>query len=535
MSYNRSGGGGRYGGGGGGGRYGGGGGGGYGGGRGGYGGGGGFDNPGQNLHSIDWSKVDLEPFQKNFYTPNQVVVNRTEQEVQAFRDMHEIKVFQNSKGSLISRPVENFYEANFPNYILKELANAGFERPTPIQCQGWPMAMSGQDVIGIAKTGSGKTLAFLLPAIVHINAQPLLKPNDGPIVLILAPTRELACQIKGEADKFGYTSSIKNTCVYGGAPRRDQMRDLRNGVEICIATPGRLMDFLEQKTTNLRRVTYLVLDEADRMLDMGFEPQIRKVLSQVRPDRQTLLWSATWPEDGQVQRLTREFLNDPIRVNIGSTELSANKDVTQLIEIMQHSGEKDSRLEAILRQHSQTKILIFSNTKRMAADLAYNLKRMGYYVAAIHGDMKQEKREYVLRQFRSGQVQIMVATDVASRGLDIDQVGVVINYDFPAGRGGVEDYVHRIGRTGRAGNKGTSYTFFLPTDSRRARELIKILEQAGQEVPQQLRDMMYGGGGGGRRRGGGGRWGGGGRGRGGGGGGGGRFGRGGRDRDRGRW
>jgi len=392
------------------------------------------------------------------------------------------------------------------------------------------MAMSGQDVIGIAKTGSGKTLAFLLPAIVHINAQPLLKPGDGPIVLILAPTRELAVQIKGEADKFGYTSSIKNTCVYGGAPKRDQARDLRNGVEIVIATPGRLMDFLEQKTTNLRRVTYLVLDEADRMLDMGFEPQMRKVLSQVRPDRQTLLWSATWPKDGNVQRLTREFLTDPIRVNVGSDELSANKDVQQIIQMVNNRYDKEEHLDAVLRQHRQEKILIFANTKRMCGDLAYQLKGMGYRAAAIHGDKKQDQREYVLGQFRKGQIQIMVATDVASRGLDIRDITIVINFDFPDGRGGVEDYVHRIGRTGRAGKTGISYTFFTPENSKRARELIRILEQAGQEVPPDLRSMSTRGGGfSGRSRGRGrGRFG---RGRGRKG----RGGRGGRERERGRW
>jgi len=392
------------------------------------------------------------------------------------------------------------------------------------------MAMSGQDVIGIAKTGSGKTLAFLLPAIVHINAQPLLKPGDGPIVLILAPTRELAVQIKGEADKFGYTSSIKNTCVYGGAPKRDQARDLRNGVEIVIATPGRLMDFLEQKTTNLRRVTYLVLDEADRMLDMGFEPQMRKVLSQVRPDRQTLLWSATWPKDGNVQRLTREFLTDPIRVNVGSDELSANKDVQQIIQMVNNRYDKEEHLDAILRQHRQEKILIFANTKVMCGDLAYQLKGMGYRVAAIHGDKKQDQREYVLGQFRKGQIQIMVATDVASRGLDIRDIAIVINFDFPDGRGGVEDYVHRIGRTGRAGKTGISYTFFTPENSKRARELIRILEQAGQEVPPELRSMSTRGGGfSGRNRGRGGGHFGRGRGRKG------RGGRGGRNRERGRW
>merc|ERR1719228_2486995 len=416
------------------------------------------------------------------------------------------KVFENSKGSMISRPVENFYEANFPNYILKELANAGFVSPTPIQCQGWPMAMSGQDVIGIAKTGSGKTLAFLLPSIVHINAQPLLKPGDGPIVLVIAPTRELAVQIKGEADKFVYTSSIKNTCVYGGAPKRDQARELKNGVEIVIATPGRLMDFLVQKTTNLRRVTYLVLDEADRMLDMGFEPQIRKVLSQVRPDRQTLLWSATWPQDGQVQRLTHEFLSDPIRVTVGSEELSANKDLKQIIQIVNNKWDKEERLNELLRQYRQAKILIFANTKRLCGDLAWQLKNMGYQTAAIHGDKKQEDREWALGKFREGKVQIMVATDVASRGLDIRGVAVVVNFDFPDGRGGVEDYVHRIGRTGRAGTKGIAYTFFTQDNAKRARELIKILEGANQEVPEDLRVMgVIEGGFSGRRRGGGGR------------------------------
>jgi len=459
------------------------------------------------LRNIKWSGVKLEPFQKNFYTPHETVMARTDEQIAAYRNQLEMQVFGNSVSEVVNRPVETFDEANFPQYILDELANAGFTKPTPIQSQGWPMAMSGQDVIGIAKTGSGKTLAFLLPAIVHINAQPLLKSGDGPIVLVLAPTRELAVQIKGEADKFGYTSSIKNTCVYGGAPKRDQARDLRNGVEIVIATPGRLMDFLEQRTTNLRRVTYLVLDEADRMLDMGFEPQIRKVLSQVRPDRQTLLWSATWPQDGNVRRLTNEFLSDPIRVNVGSQELSANKDVQQIIQIVKGRYDKEERLDSLLRQHRQEKTLVFANTKRMCGDLAYKLKGMGYRVGAIHGDKKQDQREWVLGKFRKGQLQIMVATDVASRGLDIRDIGIVINFDFPDGRGGVEDYVHRIGRTGRAGKSGISYTFFTPENSKRARELVKIMDMAGQDVPPELRNMSFGGGGfnGGRKGGRGGR------------------------------
>jgi len=448
-----------------------------------------YSDPGSNLSVPDWSRITLLPFQKKFYMENPVVSSRSEQQVAAFRNTKEITVHADHP-SRIPRPVESFTEANFPNYILKELSNAGFTEPTAIQCQGWPMGMSGEDVIGIARTGSGKTLTYLLPAIVHINAQPLLRPGDGPIILILAPTRELACQIKGEADKFGYTSLIKNTCAYGGAPKREQAKALRDGVEILIATPGRLIDFLESKTTNLRRVTCLVLDEADRMLDMGFEKPIRKIISQIRPDRQTVLYSATWPEDGQVNRLADEFLRNPMRLHVGSSEISANKDVTQIIHVTNYPDEKDKLFEDILRKHAKSKIIVFANTKRLAGDLAWWAKSWGYTASAIHGDKKQDEREWVLRKFRGNEITVMVATDVASRGLDIRDVGVVINYDFPDGRGGIEDYVHRIGRTGRAGKKGIAYTFFTQKNSRRAPELIKLMEGAGQSVPKALRDMQ---------------------------------------------
>lgn len=227
----------------------------------------------------------------------------------------------------------------FLGYVMNEVKAQGFSAPTAIQSQGWPMALSGRDVVGIAETGSGKTLTYCLPAIVHINAQPLLAPGDGPIVLVLAPTRELAVQIQQEVAKFGKSSRIRNTCVYGGVPKGPQTRDLARGVEVLIATPGRLIDMLESGKTNLRRVTYLVLDEADRMLDMGFEPQIRKILSQIRPDRQTCMWSATWPKE--VRQLASDFLNDFIQVNIGSLELSANHNIQQIVEIMNDYDKRD--------------------------------------------------------------------------------------------------------------------------------------------------------------------------------------------------
>jgi ATP-dependent RNA helicase DDX5/DBP2 len=305
---------------------------------------------GHGLREVDWTSVDLVPFQKNFYKEHKDVQEMSDADVAAFRKVLNVTV----TGDSIPRPVRSFVEACFPNYILEEVKAAGFEKPTAIQSQGWPMAMSGKDMIGIAETGSGKTLTFLLPSIVHINAQPLLKPGDGPIVLILCPTRELAVQIQQECNKFGHSSSIKNTCVYGGVPRGGQISDLRRGVEILIATPGRLIDMLEGGYTNLRRVTYLVLDEADRMLDMGFEPQISKIVGQIRPDRQTLLWSATWPKE--VKQIADQFTKDPIKVVVGSMELSANQRV-----FLNRGSEIQDKKERVMdtscsfQSHTETK------------------------------------------------------------------------------------------------------------------------------------------------------------------------------------
>jgi ATP-dependent RNA helicase DDX5/DBP2 len=271
------------------------------------------ENFGSKLPQMDWKRVQLIHFEKNFYHEHPNVAKMSLEEAEEVRRQNDITII---KGYSIPKPVKTFVEASFPDYILETIREAGFDNPTAIQIQGWPVALSGRDMIGIAETGSGKTLAFLLPGIVHINAQPLLRPGEGPIVLILAPTRELVEQIKRETIRFGSSSRIKHAVAYGGVPRRLQIQELRQGVEIVIACPGRLIDFLESDVTNLRRVTYLVLDEADRMLDMGFEPQIRKIVSQIRPDRQTLMWSATWPKE--VQSLARDLCReDPVHINIG--------------------------------------------------------------------------------------------------------------------------------------------------------------------------------------------------------------------------
>ncbi|KAJ9652661.1 ATP-dependent RNA helicase dbp2 [Neophaeococcomyces mojaviensis] len=461
---------------------------------GGYGGGDKMSQLGAGLKEQHWDLATMPKFEKSFYKENPNVTNRSSRDVDTFRREKEITI----QGRHVPRPVETFDEAGFPAYVMSEVKAQGFEKPTAIQSQGWPMALSGRDVVGIAETGSGKTLTYCLPAIVHINAQPLLAPGDGPIVLILAPTRELAVQIQQEVTKFGKSSRIRNTCVYGGVPKGQQIRDLSRGVEVCIATPGRLIDMLEAGKTNLRRVTYLVLDEADRMLDMGFEPQIRKIIGQIRPDRQTLMWSATWPKE--VRQLASDFLQDYIQTNIGSMDLAANHRITQIVEVVSDFEKRDrmtKHLEAIMEDRNN-KILIFTGTKRVADDITRFLRQDGWPALSIHGDKQQNERDWVLNEFKTGKSPIMVATDVASRGIDVRDITHVLNYDYPNNS---EDYVHRIGRTARAGRNGTAITLFTTENAKQARDLIGILQEAKQQIDPRLAEMgRYSGGGGGGSR-----------------------------------
>ncbi|XP_014234831.1 DEAD-box ATP-dependent RNA helicase 20-like isoform X2 [Trichogramma pretiosum] len=438
--------------------------------------------PGDLLKKPNWEIMALPIFTKDLYVPHQNILCRTMDQVNQFNAGKEITV----KGNNTPFPIQTFEESNFPDYVMNEIRKQGFAEPTAIQSQGWPIALSGRDMVGIAQTGSGKTLAYMLPATVHINNQPRLSRGDGPIVLVLAPTRELAQQIQSVARDFGSASCIRNTCIFGGSPKGPQARDLERGVEICIATPGRLIDFLERGTTNLRRCTYLVLDEADRMLDMGFEPQIRKIIEQIRPDRQVLMWSATWPKE--VQALAEDFLNDYIQINIGSLSLAANHNIRQIIDVCQEH-EKEGKLATLLRDlrcDQGNKTIIFVETKKKVDDITKVIKRLGWHAIAIHGDKSQPERDYVLNEFRSGKTQILVATDVAARGLDVEDVKYVVNFDYPNSS---EDYVHRIGRTGRCQSSGTSYAFFTPGNSRQAKDLMSVLEEAGQPINPKLAEM----------------------------------------------
>ncbi|XP_035035998.2 probable ATP-dependent RNA helicase DDX17 isoform X2 [Hippoglossus stenolepis] len=456
-----------------------------------------FGNPGDRLRKKRWDLEELPKFEKNFYNEHPEVQRMSQYDLEEFRRKKEITI----RGSGCPKPVSTFHQAHFPQYVMDVLMQQNFKEPTAIQAQGFPLALSGRDMVGIAQTGSGKTLSYLLPAIVHISHQPYLERGDGPICLVLAPTRELAQQVQQVAHDYGKSSRIKTTCVYGGAPKGPQIRDLERGVEICIATPGRLIDFLEAGKTNLQRCTYLVLDEADRMLDMGFEPQIRKIVDQIRPDRQTLMWSATWPKD--VRQLAEDFLKDYVQINVGALELSANHNILQIVDVCMEN-EKDQKLIQLMEEimaEKENKTIIFVETKKRCDDLTRRMRRDGWPAMCIHGDKSQPERDWVLTEFRSGKAPILIATDVASRGLDVEDVKFVINYDYPNSS---EDYIHRIGRTARSTNKGTAYTFFTPGNLRQARELIRVLEEARQAINPKLLQMVDtgrgGGGGGGRLR-----------------------------------
>uniref|UniRef100_A0A1I8HPY8 RNA helicase n=1 Tax=Macrostomum lignano TaxID=282301 RepID=A0A1I8HPY8_9PLAT len=499
----------------GGGGFGSGGGGGFGGGsaRGGFGGGGGGFGGGGNAAGnadpaapkrIPWAEIRANmakamfapwenepPVKKDFYQEVESIARMTDSERQAlYAELNNITVQdlkeESSTKRSIPNPVRKFEEAWSPYPgIMREIMKNGFERPTPIQCQAWPVLLKGMDFIGIAQTGTGKTLAFLLPAFIHIEGQVRpRKERNGPTVLVLSPTRELALQIQGEVEKYAY-KGIRCVCVYGGGSRRQQVAQVEKGVEIVVATPGRLNDIVAEGKLNLFHVSYLILDEADRMLDMGFEPQIIRAISKIRPDRQTVMTSATWPPG--VRRIADKYMTDPVQCYVGSLDLAAVHTVTQYIEIVEEDDKKPCILRFVSQEMQPTdKVLVFVSRKIYADHLATDMVMAGLDVETIHGDRDQHDREEALRNFRSGDVRILVATDLASRGLDVKDVTHVINMDMPKN---MEEYVHRVGRTGRAGASGVAITFVTRQDWTKVGELIKILEEANQEVPNELRRM----------------------------------------------
>ncbi|KAI0859585.1 hypothetical protein F4860DRAFT_250270 [Xylaria cubensis] len=440
----------------------------------------------KDIPNHDYSKLDMEPIRKNFWVEPQELSEMTEAELTDLRlELDGIKV----SGKDMPKPVQKWSQCALSRKTLDVISGLGFEKPTPIQMQAFPAIMSGRDVIGVAKTGSGKTLAFLLPMFRHIKDQSPLRENEGPIGLIMTPTRELATQIHRDCKPFLKSMNLRAVCAYGGAPIKDHIAELKRGAEIIVCTPGRMIDLLaanQGRVTNLKRVTYVVLDEADRMFDMGFEPQVMKIFANMRPDRQTILFSATMPRI--MDSLAKKVLNNPVEITVGGKSVVA-PEITQIIEIREENTKFLRILELLGELYDKdedARTLIFVERQEKADDLLKELLRKGYPCMSIHGGKDQIDRDSTIQDFKAGALPILIATSVAARGLDVKQLKLVVNYDAP---NHLEDYVHRAGRTGRAGNKGTAVTFITSDQENCAPGISKALEQSGQPVPEQLEEM----------------------------------------------
>ncbi|XP_052173009.1 DEAD-box ATP-dependent RNA helicase 37-like isoform X2 [Diospyros lotus] len=423
-----------------------------------------------------------------------------------------------TSGENVPPPVNTFAEIDLGDALNLNIQRCKYVKPTPVQRHAIPICIAGRDLMACAQTGSGKTAAFCFPIISGIMRGHFTRPQGYrtvyPLALILSPTRELSIQIHEEARKFSYLTGVKVVVVYGGAPIKQQLRELERGVDILVATPGRLVDLLERAKVSLEMVKYLALDEADRMLDMGFEPQIRKIVEQMGMPppgvRQTMLFSATFPKE--IQRLASDFLSKYIFLAVGRVGSSTDL-IAQRVEFV-HESDKRSHLMDLLHAQKvngvngkQALTLVFVETKKGADSLEHWLYINGFSATTIHGDRTQQERELALRSFKSGNTPILVATDVAARGLDIPHVAHVINFDLP---NDIDDYVHRIGRTGRAGKTGLATAFFNENNLSLAKPLADLMQEANQEVPAWLTRyasrVSYGGGR--SRRSGGGRFGG---------------------------
>lgn len=439
----------------------------------------------EKLSIVDHSKIDYPPFRKNFYIEVKEIARMTAEEVSAYRKQLELKIH----GKDVPKPVKTWHQTGLSSKILEMIKKLNYEKPMPIQAQALPVIMSGRDCIGVAKTGSGKTLAFVLPMLRHIKDQPPLMPGDGPIALIMAPTRELVQQIHSDIRKFTKVLGVSCVPVYGGSGVAQQISELKRGAEIVVCTPGRMIDILctsSGKITNLRRVTYFVMDEADRMFDMGFEPQITRIVQNTRPDRQTVLFSATFPR--QVEILARKVLNKPIEIQVGGRSV-VNKDISQLVEVRPESDRFLRLLEILGEWYEKGKILIFVHSQEKCDALFRDLLKHGYPCLSLHGAKEQTDRESTISDFKSNVCNLLIATSVAARGLDVKELELVINFDVP---NHYEDYVHRVGRTGRAGRKGCAITFISEEDSRYAPDLVKALELSEQVVPDDLKALADG-------------------------------------------
>jgi superfamily II DNA/RNA helicase len=372
-----------------------------------------------------------------------------------------------------SAPTVRFADFGLAPEILRALTDQGYVHPTPIQAEAIPIVLQGRDVMGAAQTGTGKTAGFSLPIIQLLlaHANPSMSPARHPVrALVLTPTRELAVQVAENVKAYARHTPLRSTVVFGGMDMKPQTAILRNGVEIVTATPGRLLDHVEQKNVSLGQVQILVMDEADRMLDMGFLPDLQRIINMLPKQRQNLMFSATF--SSEIKKLANSFLTNPVTIEVARSNATADK-VTQVVYKVDEDAKRDV-VEHLIRQRNLKQVIVFSNTKIGASRLARHLEQAGINAVAIHGDKTQQERMAALESFKKSEIEVLVATDVAARGLDITDLPCVINFDLPYN---AEDYVHRIGRTGRAGASGDALSVYSDKDERLLADIEKLIKQ----------------------------------------------------------
>ncbi|KAJ3331647.1 hypothetical protein HDU76_002605 [Blyttiomyces sp. JEL0837] len=422
------------------------------------------------------------------YKEHPSVSAMTVSEVEEFLSTHTIVV--TNCPDKATRPITDFKQAGFPKELETLLCE--FLKPTAIQSVTWPPMLTGRDLVaGVSATESGKTLAFGVPALLYIRnliAQSNVSsgnPQPSVKALIISPTRNLVTQIHDTMEKFGKACGITSLCLYGGGPKNDQREVLRNGADVVVATPGRLVDFINEGECDLFDVGFFVVDEADRMLDMGFEPCIEQIAAAIKnKDRQTVMFSASWPQS--VVKLSQQYLKNPVHVTLRSADLPPNVNIVQKVEVLDPK-DKQSRLLSLLEDYHKTRenrIIVFALYKKEAANLEVFLQSQGFNAVAIHGDLTQDKRTEAINSFRDGSCPLLIATDVAARDVDVKDVEYVINYTYPLT---TEDYSRRIGR---AGKKGVAHTFFTIYDKSHSRAFIDVLKQANQNVPDDLMNFV---------------------------------------------
>ena len=423
------------------------------------------------------------PFNKDLYEPAPEIAALSPADVAARRTALGVWV----AGCDVPAPVQSFAQCGFDDVTAAAVAKAGYERPTPIQAQAIPVALAGRDVLGIATTGSGKTAAFVLPMVVHCMDQPELGPGDGPIAILASPTHELAEQTHREARRFGRPHGLRCVAAFGGLSMHAQVKALRAGAEVAVVTPGRAVGLIKAKALCTRRVTYVVLDEADRMFDLGFEPQLRSLLGQIRPDRQTLLFSATMPP--RVEALAASATTAPVRITVGARRAAA-AGVRQVVQVLDEAN-KPAWLAATLPGFVDGgDVVVFAATKARVDDVLARTLAAGVKAVGLHGDLDQAARSGAVKALREGGAHVLVATDVAARGLDLRGVRTVVSYDAPRD---ADTHVHRVGRTGRAGDAdGVAYTLVTPGEGRAAGALVASLVAGGQDVPAPLARLAAG-------------------------------------------